>query len=121
MKKKKQKEQLLVGPEMYDRLKGHLYSKAPILEENSPFSELLQSMVNKMLDGEMDSFMSEEQQSSRTNKRNEKSVKRVRTNSGDIYVETPRDRNGDFEPELIAKRQRELNSGLDTQIMALYA
>ena len=36
-------------------------------------------------------------------------------------ISTPRDRNGDFEPELIGKRQRELNSGLDEQILALYA
>ena len=121
MSKSKKKEQLIVAPEMYDRLKEHLYSKRPVLGEDSPFSEMLQSMVNQMLDGEMDSFMGEEQQQGGSNKRNGKTVKRVRTNSGDIYVETPRDRNGDFEPELIEKRQRALNSGLDTQILALYA
>jgi len=33
----------------------------------------------------------------------------------------PRDRNSEFEPELIGKRQRELTSGLDEQIIALYA
>ena len=102
-------------------MKDHLYSKRPVLGEDSPFSEMLQTMVNGMLEGEMDSFISSEQDLNRSNKRNGKSVKKVRTNSGDIYVETPRDRNGDFEPELIAKRQRELNSGLDTQIIALYA
>ena len=121
MKKIKQKEQLLNDPELYGRLKDHLYSKRPVLGEDSPFSELLQSMVNQILSGEMDSFMNDEQQSSRSNKRNGKSLKKVRTNSGDIYVETPRDRNGDFEPELIAKRERELSSGLDAQILALYA
>lgn len=121
MRKTKKKEQLLVEPEMYNRLKDHLYSKRPVLGEDSPFSELLQSMVNQMLDGEMDSFMDTEERSLRSNKRNGKTVKRVRTNSGDIYVETPRDRNGNFEPELIEKRQRELSSGLDEQILALYA
>lgn len=121
MKKRKQKKQLSVTPEMYDRLKDHLYSKRPVLGEDSPFSEMLQSMVNQMLEGEMDSFIGEEREKGQTNKRNGKSVKKVLTNSGDIYVETPRDRNGAFEPELIAKRQRELNSGLDIQILALYA
>lgn len=121
MKKDKKEEQLIVGPEMYGRLKDHLYSKRPVLGEDSPFSELLQSMVNQLLAVEMDSFMGEENEPHRSNKRNGKSIKKVRTNSGDIYVETPRDRNGDFEPELIAKRQRELNSGMDTQILALYA
>ncbi len=121
MKGKNEKEQLLVDSKMYDRLKKHLYSKRPVLGEDSPFSELLQSMVNQLLDGEMESFMGEERTNNRRNKRNGKSVKKVLTNSGDIYVETPRDRNGEFEPELIAKRQRELNSGLDAQILALYA
>ncbi|MBK8109044.1 MAG: transposase [Saprospiraceae bacterium] len=36
-------------------------------------------------------------------------------------VQTPRDRNSTFEPELIGKREKELHSGLDTQIIALYA
>jgi len=121
MKKIKQKEQLLNDPELYDRLKEHLYSKRSVLGEDSPFSELLQTMVNQILEGEMSSFMNEEQHTLGSNKRNGKSLKKVRTNSGDIYVETPRDRNGDFEPALIAKRERELSSGLDAQILALYA
>ncbi|GAA4734316.1 IS256 family transposase [Pedococcus ginsenosidimutans] len=121
MKKEKKNEKEILSQELYDRLKDHLYSKRPVLGEDSPFSELLQSMVNQVLEGEMSSFMNEERASSRKNKRNGKTLKKVRTNSGDIYVETPRDRNGDFEPELIGKRERELSSGLDEQILALYA
>ncbi|WP_236970960.1 transposase, partial [Membranihabitans marinus] len=113
MKKEKKNEKEILSQELYDRLKDHLYSKRPVLGEDSPFSELLQSMVNQVLEGEMSSFMNEERASSRKNKRNGKTLKKVRTNSGDIYVETPRDRNGDFEPELIGKRERELSSGLD--------
>ena len=107
--------------EMYKRMKEHLYSKKKILGEESPFSELLQQMVNQMLDGEMDSFMTEERKKSKVNKRNGKSVKKVISDAGPLYVETPRDRNGEFEPEIIAKRQRELSSGIDDQIIALYA
>ncbi|GAA5221596.1 IS256 family transposase [Membranihabitans marinus] len=121
MKKEKKNEKEILSQELYDRLKDHLYSKRPVLGEDSPFSELLQSMVNQVLEGEMSSFMNEERASSRKNKRNGKTLKKVRTNSGDIYVETPRDSNGDFEPELIGKRERELSSGLDEQILALYA
>lgn len=110
-----------IPPEMYERMKAHLYSKEPLLGEESPFSELLQQMVNQMLDGEMDSFLDEQRQDGETNKRNGKTTKRVVSQSGPLYVSTPRDRNGDFEPELIGKRQRELSSGLDEQILALYA
>lgn len=110
-----------IPPELYDRMKAHLYSKKPVLGEESPFSELLQQMVNQMLDGEMDSFLDEQREEGEVNKRNGKTTKRVVSQSGPLYVNTPRDRNGDFEPELIGKRQRELSSGLDDQILALYA
>ena len=46
---------------------------------------------------------------------------KVRSSAGNLWVETPRDRNSDFEPSLIAIRQCDLTSGLDEQIMALYA
>ena len=118
---KKKVNPLKNDPELYARMKEHLYSKKPVLGEDSPFSEMLQSMVNTIMDGEMESFMTEEREQGKNNKRNGRTVKKVRTNTGNIWVETPRDRNSEFEPELIPKRQRELTSGLDDQILALYA
>jgi len=118
--KKKDKDQMM-NSDLYARMKEHLYSKKPVLGADSPFSELLQTMVNTILDGEMDSFLTDEDLKGKSNKRNGKRVKKVRSSTGDIWVETPRDRNSDFEPSLIPKRQRELTSGLDEQIIALYA
>jgi len=40
------------------------------------------------------------------NRRNGKTEKTVRTGQGRIEVEVPRDREGSFEPQLIAKHQR---------------
>ena len=107
--------------ELYDRLRDHLYSKKPVLGKDSPFSELLQKMVNTVLEGEMEAFMEEEKSLGKANKRNGKTVKKVNTASGPITVETPRDRNSEFEPTLVSKRQRTLTSGIDEQILALYA
>ena len=107
--------------EEYDRLKQHLKSKKPLLGEDSPFSELLQGMVNTILDAEMDSFLDAEQQNLKPNKRNGKTTKKVRSSAGNLWIETPRDRLSEFEPEIVSKRQRELTSGLDEQIIALYA
>jgi transposase-like protein len=106
---------------LYDRMKEHLINKKPLLGEDSPFKELMQGMVNTILEGEMDSFLSEENFLGKKNKRNGKTGKKVLTSNGDIYVSTPRDRNSDFEPSLIGKRERTLSSGLDDQIIALYA
>lgn len=115
------KSKLSKDSEIYSRLKDHLYSKKPLLGADSPFSELLQGMVNTILDGEMDSFLEEERKDSKANKRNGKTIKQVRSSAGNLFIETPRDRNSSFEPEIIGKRQRDLSSGLDEQIIALYA
>lgn len=121
MKGKKKLESLLTDPEMTKRLTSHLRSKKRILSKGSPFSEILQSMVNTMLEGEMDAFMDEEKASEKVNKRNGGKTKKVTSELGTIDVYTPRDRKGDFEPVIVAKRERELSSGLDDQILALYA
>ena len=121
MTKKRTLEELLSDPNMSDRLKDRLYSKKGLLGKESPFSELLQGMVNTMLDAAIDGFLTEERAAGTTNKRNGKTPKRVISEIGDLHVSTPRDRNGHFEPELIGKRQRELTSGLDDQIISLYA
>ncbi|MAT54019.1 MAG: IS256 family transposase [Saprospirales bacterium] len=119
--KKETLEDLIPDAELRDRIVKHLYSKEPLLKEGSVFSELLQAMVNKMLEGEVSDFLEEERSSGQMNKRNGYTEKQVLSSVGPLSIRTPRDRNGDFEPELIEKRQRELSSGLDDQILALYA
>ncbi len=121
MTKKRTLEELFSDPQMSDRLKERLYSKKGLLGKESPFSEILQGMVDTMLDAEIESFLTEERSSGTVNKRNGKTGKRVISEIGDLHVSTPRDRNGSFEPEVVGKRQRELSSGLDEQILALYA
>jgi transposase-like protein len=121
MKDKQTIEELLSDPKMSERLKEHLYKKKGILGKESPFSEILQRMVNTILEGEIESFLSEDRASGSVNKRNGRIPKRVMSEVGALNISTPRDRNGDFEPELIGKRERELSSGLDEQILSLYA
>lgn len=117
-KEETEKEEALA---LYERMKQRLYSKEPMFGDGSPFSELLQTMVNKMLEGEADHHIDQELSQGKRNKRNGYTKKQVITQSGPIEVHTPRDRNSTFEPELIGKRDRELHSGLDEQIIALYA
>lgn len=106
----------------YTELKEHLYSGKALLGEDSPFSELLQDLVNGILEGEMTGFLSEERAEGKVNKRNgHQRPRKVLSNSGLLEVKKPRDRKGDFESVLLPNRQTELNSGLDDQIIALYA
>ena len=54
------------------------------------------------------------------NVRNGAGRKTVSTDLGPVQIKTPRDRQGSFEPKLIAKRQTRL-AGLDDKILGLYA
>ena len=54
------------------------------------------------------------------NRRNGRSKKTVRSDSGELTLATPRDRAGTFEPQLIEKHQRRV-PGFDEKILALYA
>ena len=54
------------------------------------------------------------------NRRNGRSQKTVRSDSGELTIATPRDRDGTFEPQLVEKHQRHI-PGFDEKILALYA
>jgi putative transposase len=56
----------------------------------------------------------------RGNSRNGKRAKTVFTDSGEVDIEVPRDRDGSFEPVIVAKRQRRLSS-IDEIVLSLYA
>jgi putative transposase len=55
-----------------------------------------------------------------SNTRNGSTPKTVQTDLGPVAVNTPRDREGAFEPQLIRKRQTRL-AGLDEKVLGLYA
>jgi len=55
-----------------------------------------------------------------SNRRNGRSRKSVRGDFGELTIATPRDRDGTFEPQVIAKHQRRV-PGFDEKILALYA
>ncbi len=54
------------------------------------------------------------------NSRNGKTTKTVKTGAEDVNLAIPRDRNGQFEPQLVKKHQRRL-PGFDDKVLALYA
>ncbi len=60
------------------------------------------------------------EQSSTNNSRNGYSSKSIRTEDGQVDLETPRDREGSFEPQLVKKNQTRFTS-MDDKILHLYA
>ena len=53
------------------------------------------------------------------NSRNGKSSKNLITDNGDVRIDVPRDRNGDFEPQIVKKHQRRFE-GFDDKITSMY-
>lgn len=92
-------------------------------EDLNEFSLMLKKItVEAALNAEMDEHLGYEknQQSSSVNSRNGKSHKRVKTEDGEFELNTPRDREGSFEPKLIKKHQSRFTS-MDDKILWLYA
>ena len=76
--------------------------------------DLYGDIIQAMLEGEMEAFLGYEKgkhdDKEDENRRNGYSSKgkKVKTKSGEISVDMPRDRNGEFEPQIVGKRQRVL-------------
>lgn len=85
---------------------------------NGVLAPLLQRLLNASLDGELDAHLKEKEQ---PNRRNGKGNKKIKTSFGEIEINTPRDRNSSFTPELVKKRQLTLGDGIDHKIISLYA
>lgn len=89
-----------------------------LLGKEGVLTPLLKEFLEATLEGEIESHLEE---SDEPNRKNGRSRKQLKTSVGTIDLATPRDRNGSFEPEIVAKRQKTLGVDLDRQIIALYA
>lgn len=78
--------------------------------------------VEAALNGEMDHHLGfgKNEQSESSNNRNGYTSKTLQTEDGQFDVDTPRDREGSFQPQLVKKHQRRFTS-MDDKILFLYA
>jgi putative transposase len=92
-------------------------------EDLNQFSQMLKKItVEAALNAEMDDHLGYEKhrQSSSANSRNGRTSKRIQTEDGQFELDTPRDRDGSFEPKLVKKHQSRFTS-MDDKILWLYA
>ncbi len=54
------------------------------------------------------------------NRKNGYTTKQLKTDSGTIELDTPRDRNAEFAPQIVRNRETILAESLETKIIALY-
>lgn len=84
------------------------------------FKDMMQEMLEAEMDVSMGYPKNEKGELIVENKRNGYSPKTVKSQYGEFEVDIPRDRNGDFEPKIIPKYQRDI-SGIEEKVISLYA
>ena len=83
------------------------------------FKGALQEMMNAEFDSSM-GYSKYDKKTEKTNYRNGSTKKNLKSEFGSFEFETPRDRNGEFEPKIVPKNTRDV-SGIEDKIISLYA
>ena len=102
--------------EVYD-IKNTDDIKAAIVDM---ISGTMQDMLESELEEELGYSKYDIANKDTDNARNGYSPKTLRSEYGDVEIDVPRDRKGEFEPQIIKKHQTDIK-GLDSQIISMYA
>jgi len=102
-----------------ENLRKEALEPNPIREK---LKELIQQTLQEALEAELEEFLgySKYERTKKDNYRNGYTTKTVKTDVGEIEIDTPRDRNGEFKPKILPKRQTMIDD-LENKIVALYA
>ncbi|NBH27542.1 hypothetical protein D3Z60_17555 [Lachnospiraceae bacterium] len=84
------------------------------------FKDILQELLEAEMDASLGYEKNQKGDLETDNKRNGHSPKTLKSQYGQFQIDVPRDRNGEFEPKLIPKYQRDI-SGIEEKVISLYA
>ena len=84
------------------------------------FKDILQELMEAELDATLGYEKNQKGDLVSNNTRNGYSTKTLKSQYGEFPIDIPRDRNGEFEPKLIPKYQRDI-SGIEEKVISLYA
>tara|TARA_B110000114_G_C15073863_1_gene390880 strand:- start:82 stop:1290 length:1209 start_codon:yes stop_codon:yes gene_type:complete len=110
----------------HDEIKKLAQAAAKNIKTEADLNEFRQMLtkitVETALNAELDDHLgySKHEASDASNSRNGSTRKTLQTDDGQFQVDTPRDRDGSFEPQLVKKHQRRFTS-MDDKILFLYA
>ena len=109
-----------LDPQSLHEIIAGMYAGKPLLGQGGLLTNLVKTLTQMALQGEMEAHLTEDSLEHGTNRKNGYNTKTVKTASGSFDLDVPRDRNSSFEPQLIKKRQTILTEELDNKILALY-
>jgi putative transposase len=118
---------LNLSPDVLDELLKDYKGPQDLIGENGILKQLTKALVERCMSGEIDAQMQSEQEtaaaggaSKSTNRRNGYSKKTIKGTFGTTEIAIPRDRQGEYEPQLIGKHQTRFD-GFDEKVIALYS
>lgn len=92
---------------------------------NSLFKEMIGEVLENGLEAELDEELGyskyDYKNKSGKNSRNGYSKKTMKTSYGDVEINVPRDRAGEFEPQLVKKQQTSISGDIEEKIISMYA
>lgn len=101
-------------------LKEGNFSSAKELQDS--LRDLMKDMLQEALEAELSEelgYDKYEKETSSENSRNGYSKKKVKSSYGEIDLDIPRDRNGEFEPKIVPKYSRDI-SDLEEKVISMY-
>ena len=114
-------KQAILSKEFEAEAIARLKSGESLTGKDGILTPLIKQIIEASLEGEIDAHLSESKATDISNRRNGKTSKLLKTGTESFELETPRDRLGTFEPQMVKKRQTVLNESLDNKILSLYA
>ena len=121
---KRNKQEKDVIDQILEQLDLHGMSQEELFGKDGLAKQLTARLLNKALEAEMDMHLGYKKHSNdgdgSGNSRNGYSEKTVITGDGEAQIKVPRDRNGEFEPEIVKKHERRLPL-FNEQIISLYS
>jgi putative transposase len=113
-----------ISKEILDELLKDCKTAPDLFGEGGILKQLTTALVERALEAELSTHLGYEKHERKSNpgsnSRNGYSTKTIQGEFGSAEISVPRDRSGEFEPQLVRKGQNRL-SGLDDKIISLYA
>jgi putative transposase len=113
-----------IKPDLVDELLKGYEKPEDVIGEDGLLKRLTKALFERALNAELTHHLGYEKHDpaghNSGNSRNGVSSKTVKGEFGEIVVDTPRDRNGSFEPQILGKHQTRFD-GFDDKILSLYA
>ena len=82
---------------------------------------LVKQLVEAALEAELESHITQDVYVGNKNRKNGTSSKTIKTSDGEFILDTPRDRAGSFEPQLVKKNQTHLTDDIEQKVLSMYS